>query len=161
MIRCSGFSPAFSPSTRKRCRQTSYKTFFKFRTVLKSTVAICGQSPSRDSSHLSDAELETAATVKGILEVPGSLEGDDELEGDDDLDPRESIDHHLDLHLVFFAKKYDMKSILDAIKPHLFGLVISFPPAKVRLVLVAAALRQRGLCRRLVITGKYQPELLI
>jgi hypothetical protein len=89
MIRCSGFSPAFSPSTRKRCRQTSYKTFFKFRTVLKSTVAICGQSPSRDSSHLSDAEFETAVTVKGILEVPGSLEVDD------DLDLRESIDHHL------------------------------------------------------------------
>jgi len=63
-------------------------------------------------------------TVKGILEVPGSLEVDD------DLDLRESIDHHLDLHLVSFAKKYDMKSILDAIKPHLFGLVISFPPAK-------------------------------
>jgi hypothetical protein len=86
-------------------------------------------------------------TVKGILEVPGSLEGDD------DLDLRESIDHHLDLQLVSFAKKYDMKSILDAIKPHLFGLVISFPPAKVRLVLVAAASGQGGLCRRLVITG--------
>lgn len=94
-------------------------------------MAICGQSPTRDSIHLSDAdaEFEAAVTVKGILEVPGSLEGDD------DFDLRESIDHHLDFHLVSFAKKDDMKSILDAIKLHLFGLVISFPPAKVRLVL--------------------------
>jgi hypothetical protein len=108
-------------------------------------LATCEQNSSGDSIHLSDAETETAATIEGILLVVETLERHGGYF-------REIFDQHLDLHLICFAKKYDMRSILDAMKLYLFGLVTSFPPEGGESVLVAAALREWDLCGRIIIT---------
>lgn len=109
-------------------------------------LATCKESSSGNPIRLSDTEFETAVTIEGILLVVKSLEGHD------DIDLHDVIWIHLDLQLVSFAKKYDMRSILDAMKLHLFGLVTSFPPEGGEFVLVAAALREWDLCGRMIIT---------
>jgi hypothetical protein len=62
------------------------------------------------------------------------------------------LEYRLNVMMVRFARKYEMTSILDAIKLYLFTLMTKFPPTGGRFALVAAELKEWDMCGRLVMT---------
>lgn len=56
----------------------------------------------------------------------------------------------LDASVVAFAQKYEMNSVVVAIKIHLFSLAAQYPPDGGEYVLVAASLELWDLCGRLI-----------
>jgi hypothetical protein len=106
-------------------------------------IETCSGASSRAELRLTDAAFEKAADIEGILNVVESII-------DEDPDIGDVFENHLDIAMVRFAQKYQMNSILDAIKINLFDLVTNFPPIGGRFVLVAASLEEWSLCGRLV-----------
>jgi len=105
-------------------------------------LATCDKSSSHATLNLTDPGVEYAANLTIVLRVI-------EVVNQPVLFSETLIFNSSD-DMVSFALKYEMKSVLDAVKMEVFNLVTSFPPRGTGFILSAARIKEWNLCGRLV-----------
>jgi hypothetical protein len=116
-------------------------------TVFGSMIATCGDAS--DTVHLTDPDLEKGHPLQAVFELLAALDRDD----------FNAIAVVLRAHLstsglsstiIALAKKYDIKSIIAAIKIFLYGLATRYPPEGGQYCIEAAHLGEWALCGHLI-----------
>ena len=106
-------------------------------------LASCDTASSEATVRLTDSDFETSNELVIAFHVMESYAMFD------DWDLITDEECSLDPSVVDFAQKYEIDSMIIAIKLHLFSLAAQYPPAGGEYVLVAARLKEWGLCGRL------------
>jgi hypothetical protein len=108
-------------------------------------LAVCETPSSPAALRLTDADFETVEAIDIALSAIGR--GDNK-----DVSIAQSISEGciLDVTAVSFAKKYEMASVLTAIKVYLYDLAVQYTPQGGEYVMVAASLKEWVLCGRLL-----------
>jgi hypothetical protein len=107
-------------------------------------VSACGIAS--DTLQLTDSEIERSYHLRTALEIIATIDKDDSNA------TRNILNRFLSIQVVLFAKKYDIKSVISAIKVFLFGLATQYPPDGGKHCVEAAHLGEWALCGRLVET---------
>jgi hypothetical protein len=125
------------------------------RPVFSAMIATCGDKS--ETLHLTDHEFESSLNLSSVFEAMAAI---DENHQHDTT--RAAVRFMTEL-TVLFAQKYEMKSVLAALKTHLFGLATQYPPSGGQCWLAAAHMSEWALCGRLIasIGTGYQGPLVV
>ena len=94
---------------------------------------------------LTDPDTESDIVLDVALEILVGIDDENSKSVHDKL-------YHMTLSIIRFAQKYEIKSMIAAIKVYLFSSVAQYPPVGGDHTLVAAVLGEWALCGRLIAT---------
>jgi hypothetical protein len=108
-----------------------------------------------ESVHMTDIDIESAFNLEATFEIIAAIDEDDHQ------NLAITMNHFLTVQVLLFAKKYDMKLVISAIRSYLFDLATQYPPTGGVFFLVAAHMSEWALCGRLIAsfgTKRHGPE---
>jgi hypothetical protein len=101
---------------------------------------------------LSDSDLEISCRLRDAFELIVSIEDDDPKVSDS------VVESSCRRETILFAQKYEIKSIISAIKLYLLSLVTRYPPEGGEYFLTAAQMGEWTLCGRLIGALEHRPH---